>query len=236
VGHIRYPRARTRCSLGDEGSVISTVAGKPARGVRRRKYAPRLPPEERREQILDAALHLIAENGYGGASMEAVARGTGVAKPVVYDIFGGRAELLHALLEREERRALGQLAEVVPLLPTEDDPDQVLRETAGRFLDAVAESPDRWRLILLPVDGTPEMVREHVERGRSSLLEQVQALIVWGLDARGGPTSLDPELAARGLLALGEHAARLILTDPQEYPRARLVEFMGVLLAALERG
>jgi AcrR family transcriptional regulator len=29
-----------------------------------RRYAPRLPPEERREQLLDATLSLIAEKGY----------------------------------------------------------------------------------------------------------------------------------------------------------------------------
>jgi AcrR family transcriptional regulator len=214
---------------------MSTVAGKARRGVGRRKYAPRLPPEERREQILDAALHLIAENGSGAASMEAVARETGVAKPVVYDNFGGRGELLRALLEREERRAIVQLAEVVPQLPTDDDPDHVLRESADRFLEAVADSPDRWRLILMPVDGTPEIVREHVERGRSALLEQVQALLVWGIEARGGPSGLDAEIAARALLALGEHGARLVLTDPAQYTRERLVEFLEVLLRALAR-
>ncbi len=57
-------------------------------GVRaRRPYAPRLPPEQRREQLLDAALCLIVERGYAGVSIEAVARIAGITRPVVYDHF-----------------------------------------------------------------------------------------------------------------------------------------------------
>src|SRR4051812_18096989 len=50
----------------------------------RRRYAPRVPAAERREQVLDAALVLIDRDGYGAVTMEAVAREIGVTKPVVY--------------------------------------------------------------------------------------------------------------------------------------------------------
>src|SRR3954470_6739518 len=125
----------------------------------RRRYAPRVPAGERREQVLDAGLALIERDGYGAVTMEAVARETGVTKPVVYDVFDNRGELLRALLEREEQRAFAALAEVIPALPQGGDPDELLPSALGAFLDAVRAQPDPWRLILLPVEGTPEVVR-----------------------------------------------------------------------------
>src|SRR6476659_7747573 len=80
----------------------------------RRRYAPRMPPEQRREQLIDAALSVILEQGYGGVSIEAIARAAGVTRPVIYDHFPNLGTLLRALIEREESCALAQLAEVVP--------------------------------------------------------------------------------------------------------------------------
>src|SRR5436305_9388968 len=88
----------------------------------RRPYAPRMPPERRREQLLDAALSVIVEQGYGGVSIEAIARAAGVTRPVVYDHFPNLARLLHALVEREERYSLGQLDAVVPEQAGDHDP------------------------------------------------------------------------------------------------------------------
>jgi AcrR family transcriptional regulator len=81
-----------------------------------------MPPEKRREQLIDAALTVILEQGYEGVSIEAVARTAGVTRPVVYDHYPNLAQLLQALIEREERYALAQLDEVVPDDPGEPSP------------------------------------------------------------------------------------------------------------------
>ena len=44
---------------------------------RRRRYAPRMAPEQRREHLIDAALEVILERGYAGVSIEAIAREAG---------------------------------------------------------------------------------------------------------------------------------------------------------------
>ena len=85
--------------------------------VTRRPYAPRLPPAERREQLIDAALGLIIDQGYAGVSIEAVARVAGVTRPVVYDHFPNLGRLLAALVEREEKYAVAQLEMIVPESP-----------------------------------------------------------------------------------------------------------------------
>src|ERR1700683_2911443 len=147
----------------------------------RRPYAARMPPEDRRQQLLDAALGVILEQGYAGVSIEAIARSAGVTRPVVYDPFPNLGTLLGALFDREEESALAQLAEVVPTVPEAGDPIEVLARGVGRFLEAVASRPATWRLILLPPEGTPEMVRQHVEANRARTLVQIEQVVRWAL-------------------------------------------------------
>jgi AcrR family transcriptional regulator len=182
-----------------------------------RRYAPRLPPEERREQLLDAALDLIAESGYR----------------VVYELFANAGELAQALLEREEGRALADLAGALPAATPDADADAVLSHGVDAFLEAVHANPARWRLILMPTDGTPAMVRDHVARGRATVAARLEALVTWGVERRGGPADLDAELTAQAIMALAEGAARLVLTDPERYPPGRLSEFSAKLVKGL---
>jgi AcrR family transcriptional regulator len=208
--------------------------GKPAT-TRKRTYAPRMPASERREQLLDAALAVIDEHGYGGVSMEAVARQAGVTKPVVYDLFPNLGELLRALLEREEARALAQLAEVMPSELPSVDPDELIVTGMTAFLGSVAASPTSWRLILMPAEGTPAVVREQVEANRQRIAARLEDLLEWGLEARGGPKDVDLELAAQSLVAVAEQMARLVLTHPKRYTPERVGDFVRGLLGALER-
>lgn len=112
-------------------------------------------PEQRREHLIDAALEVILERGYARISIEAVARTAGITRPVVYDHFPNLNKLLRAVIEREERISVEQLAQVVPEEPGDDEPTELLAEGLGRFLEAVTDRPATWRLILLPLEGTP---------------------------------------------------------------------------------
>jgi AcrR family transcriptional regulator len=185
-----------------------------------------MPPQQRREQLLDAALKVILELGYGGVSIEAVARAAGVTRPVVYDHFPNLGRLLHALIEREERYSLEQLERVVPDDPGDGDPIELLGGVVRRFLDAVTNRPTTWRLVLLPLEGTPAIVREHVETNRSRTVLQIEQLVRWALERRKLPCELDVELTARAIRDLGEEAGRMVLTDPERYTPERYERFV----------
>ncbi len=201
----------------------------------KRQYAPRLPPAQRREQLLDSALAVIGADGYAGVSMEAIARTAGVTKPVVYDAFGDLGTLLRALLERQEKLALSQVSEALPSQAAMD-PDELVVAGLTAFLETVGAHPTTWRLIVMPAEGTPELVRDHVEEGRESVREQIAELLQRGLEARGGPDGVDVELASQCLIAIAEHLGRLVLTQPDAYSPERIRNFAASLLGALERG
>ncbi len=185
-----------------------------------------MPPHQRREQLIDAALSVIVKQGYGGVSIEAIARTAGVTRPVIYDHFTNLGELLAALIEREESYALAQLAEVVPEAPPEGDPAELFAAGVGRFLDAVANRPETWRIILLPLEGTPAIVRDPVETNRAQLLERVTDLVRWAVQRSRIPSDVDVELCARAIRSLSEEAGRMVLTDPERFSPERYERFV----------
>jgi AcrR family transcriptional regulator len=200
---------------------------------RRRRYAPRMAPEQRREHLIDAAIEVILERGYAGVSIEAIAREAGITRPVVYDHFPNLNRLLHAVIEREERIALEQLAEVVPDHAGDHEPGELLTTGVTRFLGAVTSRPATWRLILLPLEGTPSIVREHVKVNRARVLAQIEALVQWALERSGGSGELDAQLTARSIRDWSEQAARMVLTDPDRYSPERYERFVKDFLALL---
>ncbi|WP_372791289.1 TetR/AcrR family transcriptional regulator [Paraconexibacter sp.] len=201
----------------------------------RRPYAPRMAVEDRREQLLDAALDIIARDGWTALTMEALAREIDVTRPVVYSAFRDLSAVLAALFNRQEHRARSVVDQALPTREDLADPDAALVRAVTRFVEAVAEDPRGWRLVLLPPDGTPSAIRHVVERNRRTYAERITELVAWGLEQRGGPAGLDVELAAHSILAMGEEAGRLLLVDPERYSPARMEQFVRTVMGALAR-
>ena len=105
---------------------------------RNRPYAPRLSPEQRREQLLDLVLEIIDADGVRGVSMDAVARRAGVTRPVVYSHFTDSNHMLRASLDREEQRALAQLDDAMPR-PGDEDRAASFHHLFDTYLRAVVE-------------------------------------------------------------------------------------------------
>lgn len=60
----------------------------------------RLPAAKRREQLLDTAVALFAEKGYGGATTAELARAAGVTEPIIYRHFESKKDLFIATIDR----------------------------------------------------------------------------------------------------------------------------------------
>jgi AcrR family transcriptional regulator len=178
-----------------------------------------MPAEARREHLLDVTKALVAEHGFHGVSIEAVARTAGITRPIVYRHFDDLAALLDALVERETLRALVQLSEVLPADVTD------LIAAFDGYLQAVRSDPVTWRLVLVPPEGAPALLRQRIAAGRAAVVRQLAAAVEPG----GG--SPDPELTAHALSAVADAGARLMLDDPERFPPGRLLTHARWLLS-----
>ena len=68
--------------------------------------------DERREQILSAAMTVFAHGGYTGTSTDQVARAAGVSQPYVVRLFGSKAELFAQVYALASQRVLEALSAV----------------------------------------------------------------------------------------------------------------------------
>ncbi len=192
----------------------------------------RMPQSERREQLLDVTLALLAEDGFGALSVEAIARRAGVNRAVVYRSFANLHVLLAALLHREDKRIRLTLDELLPAAPG-GTPARVLGDTLARFLDAVVEHQHSWQLVLLRPEDAPPALQKLVNHRRAALAGRLEPLVRWGV-ARLGPAGaeLDVEVISRMLLSVGEELGRLALDEP-EFPPERLIAGLWGLLDRL---
>ncbi|MEM9623173.1 MAG: helix-turn-helix domain-containing protein [Pseudomonadota bacterium] len=100
-----------------------TAPATPSTGPTRR----RLPPAQRIEQILDAAMALVLRQGIAQVNMNAVAAEAGVSKGLVYAYFGNITELLQAVYVRAQKQLNQQHMES---LATPHTFEEMVRKTA----------------------------------------------------------------------------------------------------------
>lgn len=186
-----------------------------------------MPLPQRREHLLDAALSVLVREGYDKVTVDAVAREAGVTRPVVYDAYGGLEPLLHALLDRSQRRALASVLQLMPTTPP-SSVDQWILEACGGLIDAIQESPDVWRPILGLTRDAPEMVRSRIEATEDLIRGYIADLIT-----SAAPSAVDVDVLAHLVIATGEHFGRLVLNSPGLYTRERLLASLGDLLGAI---
>jgi AcrR family transcriptional regulator len=209
-----------------------------AQATTRRKRAAHLGPERRRPEVLDAALALFLEHGYDGASMQAIADGAGVTKPVVYACFASKDELFRALLAREEERILGEIQAAFRDADL-SDPEATLIEGYTGFLGAVATSPDVYRLIFLGEGGGNMAVAHRIQRGRQAQIDQLTRLARTWLEARDGDApkagvERTSRLLGYAIAGLAESGARLLLSEPESWTPETLGRELGRLAASAQ--
>lgn len=125
----------------------------------------RLSAAARRELIAAAAAEVFAERGYNGASIDEIARRSGVTPPVVYDHFASKRELYRALLEAhfsDLRRVWGEN------FVGEDPPERRVARSFDAWFAYVQDHPFAGRLLFRETTGDPEIAAMHAEVAAAS--------------------------------------------------------------------
>src|SRR3954453_6231008 len=185
----------------------------------------RMPPAQRREQLIDSALQIAAREGYENLAFEAVANRAGVTRNLVYHYFpGGRQQLLEAAVHRAgEQLSSGWVT----------DPGVPLGERLGSNLNPVMDNAPGWP--------RGERLVSNLNRMRAHAAEPTDA---WQL-YRQGRSLIDPNLLeisrqyrerVIGTIALNQ----LGTTEPPPIVRIALDGFLAyvetVIESAIEQG
>jgi len=95
----------------------------------------RLPPEERRAQLLDSAAELVLADGPGALTMERLAERAGVSKGLGYVYFRDAEDVALALWDREVSEVYGRVEEA---MGTAGSFEEGLARAVGAYFDVVA--------------------------------------------------------------------------------------------------
>ena len=185
----------------------------------------RVPRAVRERQLLELAEDLFAERGYGGASMEELARRAGVTKPVVYELFGSKEGLFTACVDRTVEQLA---AEISAAVRAETDPEARLRAGGLAFIRYAAGNRVAWELM--------SMGGKFAEKAR--VVRSSQAELVRVLMAEMARPDTDPrelEVAAHAINAAYEGVAHWMWDHPDVQIEQIADWIADVLLPGLRR-
>lgn len=164
--------------------------------------------EERREQILDAALRVFSQKGFAGASIRDIAREVGITEGLIYHYFESKDHLLEACWkERSWHSHVERILSDADGKPVE----QVLKAIVSDFLDTLQEHGQNIRMCIAEMQRNKEMAAEQIER-----IEQTSGLIHAFLQSRQDAGELRAGVnvaTAAGLLLGCAHSLFLMWGD-----------------------
>lgn len=138
-------------------------------GVAVEKWTPERRRQLTRDTLIDAAAQVFARRGFHGASLEEIAETAGFTRGAIYKNFADKEDLLFAVSERFNERALQGFAE---LLTTEGTIDN-LGAVAAKWQEMREENPDFFILgaeFNLYLIRNPEARERAVQRRREETL------------------------------------------------------------------
>ena len=100
----------------------------------------RLTADERREEIVAAALHPFADGGYTGTSTETIARAVGVSQPYLFQLVGTKRELFLAVVRHGFQRTRGVFHEAARRRPTDDQECSVLDLMGKAYMQLLSDT------------------------------------------------------------------------------------------------
>ena len=166
----------------------------------------RLPRDQRRAQLLDAANEVFTTRGYHAAAMDEIAAAAGISKPVLYQHFDSKLDLYVALLDRACDSLLGVVQ--VALGSTDRNADRVVA-VIGAFYDFVTSAGGEFRFVFesdLTGDGR---VQDRLWQVNNDVADSIAAVIAE--DTRMPPEQA--KLLAISLVGLAQVSARYWVSD-----------------------
>ena len=155
-----------------------------------------LPPNQRRdrrEEILNASLHLFAEKGFHGTSMRDIAREADITEGLIYHYFASKRDLFRAIIEEH---SFLPLLRTLPDLAEQLDLRGVLMVLGRGFFDVLHQNTQLTRLLLQEVQVFPEEKEAFFADAVGQSVEVLGALLEDRMNDKAR-AQVDPQVAAR---------------------------------------
>ena len=149
----------------------------------------RLPRDERRAQLLAAALEVFTAAGYHSAAMDEIADRAGVSKPVLYQHFPSKLDLYLAVLDTHIDSLVFAIQRAIQSTP---DNAKRVQATIGAYFDFIEADGEAFRLLFESDMNVEPAVRERLNRMTYDCAAAVSAVI-----------SLDTGLPQEAAMLLG---------------------------------
>jgi AcrR family transcriptional regulator len=127
----------------------------------------KVPKEQRMSQILDVAGSVFSRHGFHSTSMEQIAEGAGVTKPLLYRYFGSKDALYLATITQVGNHLMSGLS----LLMSNPNPKDRLKLIMLSFLTFVERHRDGWSVLYNEALTSVGPVGEKVAFFRTSFIE-----------------------------------------------------------------
>lgn len=183
----------------------------------------RMPRQQRRAQVLDAAREVFVALGYHAAGMDDIAEQAGVSKPVLYQHFPSKLDLYLDLLDAGIEQMLAQSDAAVRSIA---DNKQRVKATMQAYFAFVDDSRGAFRLVFESDLTNEPAVRDRVDRANLEMARKIAAVIAEDT----GLSEAQALLLGSGLQGMAQVAARQWLQqDAGRLPREEAAELIAAL-------
>ena len=185
----------------------------------------RLSPEQRRAQLLDLGVSLLATRSLDELTIDVLAEEAGISRGLLYHYFGNKHDFREAVV----RRAVDDLVEQTAP-PAEGEPLERLLASLAVYVDYVAANYQGYLSIVRAAAGGNHALRDLHDEARTVLTERI-----FTEDAQGEiiPDTPAARLMVRGWAALCEELVLAWVADPRGVTRDQLLEALTVSLPGL---
>jgi AcrR family transcriptional regulator len=151
------------------------------------------PRRDRREDILQASLHLFAERGFHGTSMRDIARAADITEGLIYHYFASKRDLFRAIIEE---RSFLPLLRTLPELADQLDLRALLIVLARGFFDVLRQNTKLIRLLLQEVQVFPEEKEAFFADAVGQSISELASILDARMSKRAR-SQVDPQVASR---------------------------------------
>ena len=195
------------------------------RGVTTTTVRTRLSPDQRRTQLLDLGVSLLATRSLDELTIDLLAEEAGISRGLLYHYFGNKHDFRAAVV----RRAVDDLVQQTAPPPGGEPLDRLLASIAS-YVDYVVANYEGYSSIVRAAAGGNETLRRLYDEARTALTDRI-----FTEDAQGEllPDTPAARLMVRGWSAMTEDVVLAWAADPAGVSREELLAALTASLPQL---